>query len=88
MIEAWQDDLGEDEGESVVAKVGLTKAERKKYDKTFNYMLKKVGPYRLFLKVLLSNDCYFRRTVIFRTTVFLIPNGFQDKKINILNLSK
>ena len=62
MIEAWQDDLGEDEGESVVAKVGLTKAERKKYDKSFNYMLKKVGA--LYLKVLLSNDCYFRRTVI------------------------
>ena len=45
LIEAWQDDLGEDEGESVVAKVGLTKAERKKYDKSFNHMLKKVGSF-------------------------------------------
>ena len=43
LIEAWQDDLGEDDGESVVAKVGLTKAERKKYDNSFNHMLKKVG---------------------------------------------
>ena len=45
LIEAWQDDLGEDEGESVVAKVGLTKDERRKYDKSFNYMLKKVSLY-------------------------------------------